>query len=117
LGITIIPLQGTYIQIQYRSGLASKGVIVYTGTADPDYCGDIIVLLYNSRTSPHPIKQGDRITQLVFHKVTTPVNTTTQITPEDILCNIFSSHDPHDNIITVAVEDFGTHETIDMVLH
>jgi hypothetical protein len=39
LGITIKPPKGSYIQLQSRNGLASKGVIVYAGTIDPDYSG------------------------------------------------------------------------------
>jgi hypothetical protein len=32
---TLNPPKGSYIQLQSRSGLASKGVIVYIGTIDP----------------------------------------------------------------------------------
>jgi len=73
LHFTIIPPQGTYIQLHSRSGLASKGVIVYAGVIDPDFRGDITVLLFNSSQSTHSIKRGDRIAQLVFHNIATPV--------------------------------------------
>lgn len=59
-------------QIRSRSGLAlKKGIIVLNapGTIDPDYRGDIGVILFNTSgfsTAPFEIKQGDRIAQLVI---------------------------------------------------
>jgi len=51
-----------------RSGLAHKhGITVLNapGIIDPDYRGDVGVLLINFGAEPFEIKQGDRIAQLV----------------------------------------------------
>jgi hypothetical protein len=56
-----------------RIGLASKGVIVYAGVIDPDFRGNIVVLLFNSGQSIQSMKRGDQIAQLVFHNIATPV--------------------------------------------
>lgn len=58
-------------QVRTRSGLAAKGVIVANspGTIDPDYTGEIRVILTYITTFEHipfVIKNGDRIAQLVF---------------------------------------------------
>jgi dUTP pyrophosphatase len=56
-------------QIRSRSGLAlKKGIIVLNapGTIDPDYRGDIGVILFNTSDAPFTVSQGDRIAQLVI---------------------------------------------------
>jgi deoxyuridine 5'-triphosphate nucleotidohydrolase len=73
LDFTLVPRQGTYVQLHSRSGLASKGIIVYAGVIDPDYRGDITVLLYNSGSNAFTVNVGDRIAQLIFHNISTPV--------------------------------------------
>ncbi|MFN9982997.1 MAG: hypothetical protein ACK53Y_23915, partial [bacterium] len=149
LSITIIPPQGTYIQLHSKRGLASKGIIVYAGVIHPDYRGDITVLLYNSSNVTHSIKPGDRIAQLIFHNIETPVllqeetlNTTERtdpglgntdqappapiatihqtiaetLQPVKMPYNIFLSTDPFDDTLSIMVKDFGSHETMGMVL-
>lgn len=57
------------IQIRPRSGLAFKhGVTVLNapGTIDPDYRGEIKVLLINHGSNPYSITAGDRIAQMVI---------------------------------------------------
>ena len=52
-----------------RSGLASKWGITVTnapGTVDPDYRGEVGVLVYNRNKFPFDIKRGMRIAQIVF---------------------------------------------------
>ena len=59
-------------QIRPRSGLALKhGITVLNtpGTIDEDYRGDIGVILINLSNDSFIIKKGDRIAQIVFHKV------------------------------------------------
>lgn len=57
-------------QVRPRSGLAAKhGVTVLNapGTIDPDYRGEVGVILMNmNRDAPFTFKQGDRIAQIVF---------------------------------------------------
>ena len=52
-----------------RSGLALKhGVIVLNapGLIDPDYIGDVGVILLNTGDERYPVSKGDRIAQVLF---------------------------------------------------
>jgi len=51
----------------------SKGVVVYAKVIDPDYRGNSTVLLYNSTSTAHTVKVGNRIVQLIVHNISTPV--------------------------------------------
>jgi len=56
------------IQVRSRSGLALKnGVVVLNspGTIDPDFLGEVCVILYNSSKEKFVGKAGDRIAQVV----------------------------------------------------
>lgn len=56
-------------QVRPRSGLALKhGVTVLNapGTIDPDYRGEVKVLLINHGDAPFEVRPGDRIAQLVI---------------------------------------------------
>ena len=73
LDLSIIPPPGTYAQIFSRSGLSLKSnVDVRAGTIDPDYTGNIQVLLENTGDDPFTIRIGDRIAQLVLLQIQTP---------------------------------------------
>lgn len=97
--IKIKPPKGYYPQVVSRSGLARKNKIrVEAGTIDPDYRGELIVILAN-RNVPNPqkkvgedgkvvldergqpvmfdkgdfvINQGDKIAQFILYAVVTP---------------------------------------------
>jgi dUTP pyrophosphatase len=70
--IALTPPQGHYGQILSRSGLAAnKSIDCHAGVIDPDYTGNITVLLNNSGDNAHHIHIGDKIAQLVFIKVAT----------------------------------------------
>jgi len=74
-GIKLKMPEGTEGQIRSRSGIAHKyGVFVLNapGTIDPDYRGEVKVLLANLGHLPFDISKGDRIAQLVFSKYETP---------------------------------------------
>ena len=74
-GIKLKMPEGMEGQIRSRSGLASKyGVFVLNspGTIDPDYRGEIKVLLANLGHLPFDISEGDRIAQLIFSRYETP---------------------------------------------
>ena len=67
---------GIEAQIRTRSGLANKhGVFVLNspGSIDPDYRGEVKVLLFNSGPTPFDIERGDRIAQMVFAYYLSPV--------------------------------------------
>lgn len=62
-----------YGQIFSRSGLASKeNLVVVGGVIDPDYQGEIKVLLHNVGKNPASISRGQRIAQLVLLRFCTP---------------------------------------------
>ena len=69
-GIAIEVPPGYDAQIRPRSGLSAKGVGVTLGTVDSDYRGEVMVTMYMLMTgSSFEIKHGDRIAQLVIHKL------------------------------------------------
>jgi len=60
----------TCARILPRSGLALKhGIQILGGVIDSSYCGEVMVILYNSGTHPFTFSHGDRIAQVVFHKL------------------------------------------------
>jgi dUTP pyrophosphatase len=59
-------------QVRPRSGLALKhgiGVLNSPGTIDPDYRGEIKVILFNLSDASYRVREGDRIAQLVFSRL------------------------------------------------
>ncbi|WP_417153939.1 dUTP diphosphatase [Rikenella microfusus] len=61
--------EGYEIQVRPRSGLAAKhgiAVINSPGTIDPDYRGELKVLLVNLSNEPFEMQPGERVAQLVF---------------------------------------------------
>jgi dUTP pyrophosphatase len=66
---------GLEMQVRPRSGLALRhGVTLPNapGTIDPDYRGELQVILQNGGTLPVAIRRGDRIAQLVFARFESP---------------------------------------------
>jgi len=66
---------GTECQVRPRSGLALKHGITLPnapGTIDPDYRGEVKVILQNLGAEPVRIGRGDRIAQLVFARFESP---------------------------------------------
>lgn len=64
--------EGYEAQVRPRSGLAIKQGITCLnspGTIDSDYRGEIKIILVNLSTQEQVIQPGDRIAQLVIHKV------------------------------------------------
>lgn len=61
--------EGYEIQVRPRSGLAAKhGITVINtpGTIDPDYRGELKVLLVNLSNEPFALQPGERVAQLIF---------------------------------------------------
>ncbi len=68
-GLAVAVPRGWEIQVRPRSGLAIQhGVTVVNapGTIDPDYRGEVRVLMINLGRSPYTIEHGDRIAQLLL---------------------------------------------------
>jgi dUTP pyrophosphatase len=67
--------EGIECQVRPRSGLALKHGITLPnspGTIDPDYRGELRVILQNLGGAPVTIARGERIAQLVFARFETP---------------------------------------------
>lgn len=66
---------GLEMQVRPRSGLALREGITLPnapGTIDPDYRGELRIILLNAGTAPVTIRRGERIAQLVFARFETP---------------------------------------------
>jgi len=72
-GISVRLPPGTYGRIAPRSGLAVKhGLDTLAGVVDPDYTGEIKVVLQNlDSVQPFIIRPGYRIAQLILEKFET----------------------------------------------
>ena len=67
---------GMECQVRPRSGLAARFGITLPnapGTIDPDYRGELKVLLQNGGREVVEIRRGERIAQLVFARFETPL--------------------------------------------
>ena len=71
-GFALAIPQGFEVQIRPRSGLAIKqGITIVNapGTIDADYRGEIKIGLVNLGSAAYTIQRGDRIAQMVVHRV------------------------------------------------
>jgi dUTP pyrophosphatase len=69
-----LPL-GVECQVRPRSGLAGRHGITFPnspGTVDPDYRGELRVLMQNTGSEAVTIRRGDRIAQLIFARFESP---------------------------------------------
>ena len=72
-GIAICMPEGVYGRIAPRSGLAVRnGINVGAGVIDPDYTGEIKVLLFNHSDVDFEVKKGDRVGQLILERNMVP---------------------------------------------
>lgn len=70
-GIAIALPDGYEAQVRPRSGLALRqgvSLVNTPGTIDPDYRGEIGVILINHGSEPFTVNPGDRIAQMLFAK-------------------------------------------------
>ena len=73
IDLAITPPEGCYIQLMSKSGLAVLYELeVKAGVIDPDYTGNIGVVLKNNSQSLFERVVGEPIAQLLFVKVATP---------------------------------------------
>jgi len=71
-GLMMAIPNGYEAQIRPRSGLAVKhgiGLINSPGTIDADYRGEVQVALINLGKNAYTIRRGDRIAQMIIHRV------------------------------------------------
>lgn len=64
-GISALPPTGSYLRINGRSGLTSRGFLVQPGVIDCDYTGEIFVVMYNSTPSAVTFEKDARIAQMI----------------------------------------------------
>ena len=71
VGLTVAYVEpGYWFQINPRSGLGFKhGIQPHLGVIDNQYRGNLAVKLYNFGEVPLTITKGDRIAQIVIHKL------------------------------------------------
>jgi len=71
--VAILMPNGVYGRVAPRSGLAVKhGIQVGAGVVDPDYTGEVKVVLFNHGDKDFEVKRGERIAQLVLERCETP---------------------------------------------
>ncbi len=69
-GLTMAIPEGYYLEIRPRSGLSLNELLVVTGTLDPDYRGEIKIIVCNlSHTQTFSVKSGDRLAQVALQKL------------------------------------------------
>lgn len=71
-----------WAQVNTRSGSGKRGIYIHHGVIDPGYTGEISLHIMNIvdtvqengviRRDPLIIKKGDKVAQLLFHKVEVP---------------------------------------------
>ena len=72
-GIAVVLPPGVYGRVAPRSSLALKyGIQVGAGVIDPDYTGEVKVILFNHGHADFEVNKGDRIAQLILEKCDTP---------------------------------------------
>ena len=64
-GLSIKFSKGIYGQIAPRSSLALKGIDIGGGIIDPDYSGEIGIIMINNSSETFHITPNDRIAQLI----------------------------------------------------
>ena len=71
LAIAVPP--DTYGRIAPRSGLAARNhFAVGAGVIDPDYRGNVQVLLFNHSKQDQLLRKGERVAQLILERILTP---------------------------------------------
>lgn len=56
-------------EIKDRSSMGKNGLHVFGGVVDPDYTGEICVLIHNTNKFDIRVNPKDRIAQMVFHSM------------------------------------------------
>ena len=71
--LILVPTQGYYICIASKSGLAFKyGLTIEGGVIDPDYRGNVGVLLRNNSDIGHTLEEGEAMAQVIMEKAAMP---------------------------------------------
>ena len=96
-GISISISPGYYARLASRSGLSLKyGIEVGVGVIDPDYKGEIKVILYNNGAIEFQVKVGDRVAQIILER-----------------CSIAEANTTKDNVSDREDKGFGRAALVD----
>lgn len=68
-GVILELPEGFEAQVRPKSGKTAAAIDVGWGTVDPDYRGEIDVVVINNKNGPITIRPGDRIAQVVIAPV------------------------------------------------
>ncbi|MHA1206254.1 MAG: dUTP diphosphatase [Candidatus Hodarchaeales archaeon] len=68
-GICIEIPAGNFGKIESRSSLAKRGIFCTAGVIDSGYRGEVMIVMNNMSQENYSLKQGDRIAQMIIHKV------------------------------------------------
>ena len=74
LGIAIELEPGYEAEVKNRSGITMDGIIVYPGTIDSDYRGEVSAMVHNATSRAYVITNITRIAQMVIRKIECPDN-------------------------------------------
>lgn len=69
LGLAVDILPGEMLSIRSRSSTKVKGVMCADSTCDTGYTGQLWTFLVNVTSEPVSFKKGERVVQLVFHRL------------------------------------------------
>ena len=73
IDIAVSPPEGYYAQLMSKSGLTvTHKLEVKAGVIDPDFMGNVGVVLKNNSNKPIKCVVGEQIAQILFIKVATP---------------------------------------------
>ena len=72
IGMAIEMPKDIYCTVETRGGHGVKGNLrLHRGIIDNGYRGELAVKVYNHGILPYHVKKGEKIAQLVFHKICT----------------------------------------------
>lgn len=111
INVKVALYPGTYAQIYSRSSMARDQVVVVGGVIDADYRKTIGVMLMNLGGSAYNIKRGDKIAQLVIHKIGTQDLVQWTQFPDDPAINFNKRSLPvhYQDLLNLLVEELAVH--------
>lgn len=82
LGLAVAIPEGHAGMLVPRSSIAAKGLLVQTAIIDPDYTGEIHLIITNCNNTDVAINRDDRVCSLVVYSVLNPyLEVVTEMTP------------------------------------
>lgn len=72
LGVGFAIPEGHAGMLVPRSSIADKGLLIQTSVIDPDYSGEVHLIITNVSKNTYDIKKGDRVCSLIVYSVLNP---------------------------------------------